>query len=73
MDVEDRMVAAEALPRSVAIRNAQPSAVLVTVGDVLGDPRAALLTGRVGPDKAGCWLRRRESLVTHGAPSVCVS
>src|SRR5205085_10255672 len=35
------------------------------VGDLFGDQRAALLTGRTQPKKASFRLGRRESILTH--------
>ena len=64
--VQHRVPALRAIGWPVPIRIAQPPLVLSTVGHVLRDPRAALLAGRVRPTEAGCWIRRRESLLAHG-------
>src|SRR2546429_6066212 len=41
------------------------------VGDLFGDQRAALLTGRTQPKKASFRLGRRELILTHETRSQC--
>ena len=67
VDVEPRLHAGRAEGRPIPVGITEATIVRRQIAHLLGDDRAAVLTGRSQPNKASFYNKRRGSILAHEA------